>query len=86
MTKTRTHRAVRAFGTVAGSAGGALQQDGAKGSASERQFANTGEAATYGGNSSGRTLEPVQPYFVADFQGRSGTPDNQSTNRGKGRT
>lgn len=79
-------RPVRAFGGLPEGKIGGLQRDSAKGSPEARQFGNPGETMTDGGNSSGRTLAAVDPYFAADFQGRSGTPDNQSTNRGKGRT
>lgn len=56
------------------------------GSPAERQARQTGEFMTDGGNSAGRSMKGVDPYFVDSFQGRSGQPDNQSTNRGKGST
>jgi hypothetical protein len=79
-------RVVRAFHELPRSAIGGLQQDHARGDKASRQFASTGEVGTgLGGvNSSGRTLKPVQPYIVPEFQGRSGQPDNQSTYRPKG--
>lgn len=83
---SRQHRSVRAFGYLPRAVMGGLQKDSDRGSKESRQFANTGEGMPEGGNSAGRTLKPVSPYFAADFQGRSGQPDNQSINRGKGRT
>jgi hypothetical protein len=76
----------RAFGNLPKYSEGRLQRDGDRSSAAERQFAETGEFMPDGGNSSGRTMRGVSPYFVDNFQGRSGTPDNQSINRGKGTT
>lgn len=38
-----------------------------------------------GGNMQGG-MNPVDRDRVPSFQGKSGQPDNQSTNRGKGRT
>lgn len=79
-------RVVRAFHDQPRSALGGLQQDHARSSAASRQNAITGEDMPDGGNSHGRAMKPVQPYIVQEFQGRSGQPDNQSINRGKGRT
>lgn len=79
-------RPVRAWGYLPRAAVGGLQQDNARGDKASRQNYNTGEAGAYGGNSSGRVMKPVDPYFVDDFQGRSGQPDNQSTSRPKGST
>lgn len=79
-------RVVRAFHDLPRSSMGGLQKDSARNGAAERQNAVTGEAFTDGGNSSGRTLKPVQPYIVQEFQGRSGQPDNQSIHRPKGST
>ena len=79
-------RVVRAFHDLPRSSVGGLQKDHARSGAAERQNAETGETMTDGGNSSGRTLKPVQPYIVQEFMGRSGQPDNQSINRGKGST
>lgn len=81
-----SNRVVRAFGDLPTSRTGGLQKDSARGSAAERQYAHTGDTMTDGGNTGGRTLKSVKPYMVPEFQGRSGQPDNQSTNRGKGRT
>jgi len=84
----KKRRPVRAFGYLPRAALGGLQQDNARGDKASRQFYSTGEAAsgTGGVNSTGRTLKPVDPYFVSDFQGRSGQPDNQDTFRRKGST
>ena len=81
-------RPVRAFGYLPRAALGKLQQDHSRGDRASRQFFSTGEAAsdTGGVNSTGRTLKPVDPYFVDNFQGRSGQPDNQDTFRPKGKT
>lgn len=79
-------RGVRAFAGVANSTNGAMQRDSAKSSDAERQFANTGEFMSDGGNSAGRSMKGVNPYFADNFQGRSGTPDNQSIHRPKGST
>lgn len=81
-------REVRAFGFVNGSANGKLQQDEAKTSAAARQNASPGEVGEDLGSfsSQGRAVTGVDSYMVPNFQGRSGQPDNQSTNRGKGRT
>lgn len=84
--KGRSHRSVRAFGNLAEASMGGLQQDHGRDSKDSRQFAHPSEVMTDGGNSSGRTLKAVDPYFAANFQGKSGQPDNQSTNRGPGRT
>ena len=84
----KKRRPVRAWGYLPRAAMGGLQQDQARGDKASRQFYSTGEAAsgTGGVNSSGRTLKPVQPYIVDEFQGRSGQPDNQDTFRKKGST
>jgi len=79
-------RGVRAFADVATSTNGPLQQDSARSSDESRQFAHLGEFMTDGGNSAGRSVRGVAPYFADNFQGRSGTPDNQSTHRPKGST
>lgn len=51
------------------------------------QFAHPGDGDASGGNSSGgTTMKAPTLYQPADFQGKSGQPDNQSTNRGKGST
>lgn len=81
-----SNRGVRAFAGVANSTNGQLQRSSAKSSDAERQFANPGETMTDGGNSSGRTLSGISPYFADNFQGRSGQPDNQSIHRPKGST
>lgn len=84
----KKRRPVRAWGYLPRAALGGMQQDNARGDKASRQFYSTGEAAagTGGVNSTGRTLKAVQPYIVDDFQGRSGQPDNQDINRGKGKT
>jgi hypothetical protein len=84
----KKRRPVRAWGYLPRAAMGGLQQDNARGDKASRQFASTGEVGTgLGGvNSSGRTLKPVDPYFVDNVQGRSGQPDNQDTFRKKGST
>ncbi len=79
-------RVVRAFHDLPRSKVGGLQRDYSRSDKESRQFAETGEFMTDGGNSAGRSMKPVQPYIVQEFQGRSGQPDNQSTNRGKGST
>ncbi len=78
-------RQIRAFGSVHNTSG-AMQQDHSRGSAAGRQFADTGEFMTDGGNSAGKAMSGVQTNIVPDFLGRSGQPDNQSTNRPKGST
>jgi len=80
------NRSVRAFGSVPQYSEGKMQKDSSRASAAERQAANTGEFMSDGGNSAGRAMRGVNPYFVDSFMGRSGQPDNQSTNRGKGTT
>ena len=84
----KKRRPVRAWGYLPRASVGGLQQDNARGSKATRQNYNSGEAAfnEQGGNSSGRTLKPVDPYFVDNFQGRSGQPDNQDVFRKKGST
>lgn len=84
----RSHRVLRAWGYLPTSKMGGLQQDSGRGDKASRQFASPGAVGRdLGGvNSSGATLKPVDPYFADNFQGRSGQPDNQSINRGKGRT
>lgn len=79
-------RKVRAFGNIPRCAEGGMQQDHGRGSVESKQFAETGEFMTDGGNSAGRTMKGVDPYFADNCQGRSGQADNQSTNRGKGTT
>lgn len=55
-----------------------------------RQFAHTGSGDPTGGNISGdgQNAQAAHPMLlkVQPFQGRSGQPDNQSTNRPKGST
>lgn len=84
----KKRRPVRAWGYLPRAALGGLYMDHSRGSKASRQFASTGEvdACPGGVNSTGRTLKPVDPYFVDNCQGRSGQPDNQDTSRGKGRT
>lgn len=41
---------------------------------------------TSGGNIVGKAPNPPTLFQPASFMGKSGQPDNQSTNRGKGRT
>lgn len=79
-------RVVRAFHDLERSKTGGLQKDHTRGEKASRQNAVTGEYMTDGGNSAGDSMKPVHPYIVQEFQGRSGQPDNQSTNRGKGST
>lgn len=79
-------RGVRAFASVATGDSGRLQQDHGRGSEADRQTANTGEFMSDGGNSAGRSVRGIAPYFADNFQGRSGTPDNQSIHRPKGST
>lgn len=79
-------RVVRAFHDLPRSKTGGLQKDEAKSDKSSRQFANTGEFMSDGGNSNGKTMKGVHPYIVKEFQGRSGQPDNQSISRPKGST
>ena len=83
--KQRT-RPVRAWGYMPRASMGKLQQDHDRGDVQSRQNCQTGEFMTDGGNSAGRQMQGVEPSFVADCQGRSGQPDNQSTNRPKGST
>lgn len=78
-------RVVRAFHDLPRSTTGGLQQDHGRSGAQARQAVPEGSHSD-GGNSVGKTMKPVQPYIVQEFQGRSGQPDNQSINRGKGRT
>lgn len=55
--------------------------------AKDRQFATASDGDPSGGNCSAKgPLKPWNPYFVPDFMGRSGQPDNQSTSRAKGST
>lgn len=57
------------------------------GSKEDNQFATTGEGDSSGGNASGpSTLKSVKTYIAPSFQGKSGQPDNQDTNRPKGST
>lgn len=79
-------RIVRAFHELPRSTTHGLQRDYERSDKAARQFAETGEYMTDGGNSNGRTMKGVHPYIVQEFQGRSGQPDNQSINRGKGST
>jgi hypothetical protein len=79
-------RVVRAFHDLPRSTTGGLQKDHDRSDKASKQFANTGETMTDGGNTGGRTMHAVQPYIVQEFQGRSGQPDNQSTSRPKGST
>jgi hypothetical protein len=53
----------------------------------EKQFATPSDGDPSGGNMSGGVAQkqPIR-LTVAAFQGRSGQPDNQSTDRGKGST
>lgn len=53
----------------------------------EKQFATPSDGDPSGGNMSGGKAQkqPVR-LTVASFMGRSGQPDNQSTDRGKGST
>lgn len=53
----------------------------------DRQFAHVGDGDPSGGNMSGGRAQ-AQPLrlTVVPFQGRSGQPDNQSTNRPAGST
>lgn len=53
----------------------------------EKQFATPNDGDPSGGNMSGGKAQK-QPLrlTVASFMGRSGQPDNQSTDRGKGST
>lgn len=83
--RTRQHRA---WGFLPRCVDGPMQQDEARDSRASRQFQSTGEVAARDSavQSSGRVLKAVDPYFVDNCQGRSGQPDNQSINRGKGRT
>lgn len=53
----------------------------------KNQFAHTGDGDSSGGNSSGgKNIKAPVLYQPASFMGKSGQPDNQSTNRGKGKT
>lgn len=55
------------------------------GSDKSAQFATPGDGDTSGGNSSGgSTIKAPTLYQPGNMMGKSGTPDNQSTNRGKG--
>lgn len=55
------------------------------GSKEDNQFATTGDGDSSGGNASGpSTLKSVKTYIVQPFQGKSGQPNNQETDRGKG--
>lgn len=57
------------------------------GSEASKQFAHTGDGDNSGGNASGKsTFQTVKIYKAPSFQGKSGTPDNQDTNRPKGST
>jgi len=82
----KSKRPVNAFADVENSASGELQRSGSKSSEVARQFSNTGETMTDGGNTGGRTMKGVSPYMVPAFQGRSGQPDNQDIHRPKGST
>lgn len=56
------------------------------GAQASRQFATPSEGDASGGNLSGHNPKPWNPYMVPAFQGKSGQPDNQSTDRPKGST
>jgi hypothetical protein len=57
------------------------------GGSASRQAATPGDGDKSGGNSSGgKSPQAPKLYQPANFMGQSGQPDNQSTNRGKGRT
>lgn len=57
------------------------------GAVKDKQFAHPGDGDASGGNSSGgTTMKTPKIYMSPAFQGKSGQPDNQSTNRPKGST
>jgi hypothetical protein len=51
-----------------------------------KQSPNAGQPDSSGGNSVGPALKAPNLYQPAKFMDKSGTPDNQSTNRPKGST
>jgi hypothetical protein len=57
------------------------------GAEKDKQFATPGDGDASGGNSSGgKTMQMPRVHMVQPFQGKSGQPDNQDTNRPKGST
>lgn len=57
------------------------------GATKDNQFATPSDGDSSGGNASGSsTLKSVKTYMAPNFQGKSGQPDNQDTDRPKGST